>query len=40
MTDEDLQHIVHCEKCDEELIAAFSADHVCDPEKLKRMVVN
>ena len=40
ISEDALNEIVHCDQCDEELIAMFKNDHVCDPDKLKNMVAN
>ena len=40
ISEEALNEMVHCEKCDEELIAMFKNDHICDENKLKSMVAN
>lgn len=40
MTDEDIEKTVHCDKCDEQLIAMFAKEHKCDEDKLKSMVAN
>ena len=31
---------VRCDKCDDSFIKMFIAEHVCDPDRLAKMVVN